>query len=202
MAKDAVSFEEEFVTFYHELGAAISIWANVEHAVLQVALSVIADDFHIALSKGYFSIENFRSKIEFIDKIMSDVLDQSDTLPKWEALADRTRAASALRNKLAHRMVITSQESKAGRRLVLSPWIYETPKFKTAKPAPPPGSLGLRDVVKARFEFYSLSLALMNFSSLLRNNPAQYPASDEQPMHLPTTLQRVRQIHAILAGQL
>lgn len=186
---------EEIVLFMRHLGAALAAWSNVENSVRNCLIACFVESERNALSLGYFSIENFRSKLDFANSVIGKKLGNSPLAREWAALFSRTRSASTNRNALAHRSTRHYPNCKPGRRLVLSPWIFPKPKHKTSKPMPPAGSLGLLDVVKYALEFHALTASLMNFCHRVLGVPEQYSKSDEQPMRPPTIQTLVLQIH-------
>jgi hypothetical protein len=186
MAQDEFTQDDEFKLFFMELGLTIVHWAGVEDGLRVCALSGFKKKDHPALSLGFLSIENFRPKLEFADKVIQRKHGTNPLGAPWPTIADKLRQGSYLRNKIAHRAVLNFPHGKPGRRLVLQPWIYQKPKFKTRKPMPPPGSLGLMDIIKARLEFYALVATLNNFAARLSGKPELFPKSSEQAEDPPT----------------
>lgn len=201
-----LTFDEELSALRHELGRAIAQWAQVENSVRYICVACFeagADNMtHRAMQLGFFSIENFRSKLDFADAVVCKVY-EGPKAKSWELLLDRTRRASAARNKLVHRSVkFFPLLNKPGRRALLVPWIYKSPAITPRNPRPPDGSLGLLDVIKFRFEFFALHIALENLRERLLGRAALLPESLEQPDHPPkiqtlTPLIRAGHLHLL-----
>src|SRR5947208_2598049 len=105
---------EEQVLFYYEIGMAISQWAHVEMALRDVVINCASGSGRRALSIGFYSIENFRSKLQFCDNLLAESFDTSPELTSWHGLRDRLTKASTKRNRLAHRSTITYLTGKPG----------------------------------------------------------------------------------------
>jgi hypothetical protein len=191
-----VNLLEEQVCFYGELGLCITNWAHVEERLRKIVLASLVIDDHNVISVGFFSIENFRSKLEFVDKVVERRFAGQTVLHDWPKLVDRARRASFLRNKLAHRRVRRIEKSKAGRRYALEAWINKKSDLAASKDKPLPGALCLRDIVSIRFEFVSLCHTLDNFCARLAGHPEPRPKSDEQPQRPPT----IRQLKHLILG--
>ena len=190
--------EEQFCLF-QEMGLATTQWAHVEGELCRVVLCCFKEADREAVSLGFFSIENFRSKCGFSDKIICNYLSDDALLSRWKKLLERIRDASALRNALAHRSLNVHLHGKAGRRCLLVPWTYEKPTRKTRTPMPPPGSFGVRDVAGFRLQFFAISISLKNFSFALRGQPEPFPEPSEQAMASPTIHGLTRQIREVLS---
>jgi len=59
---------EEQLSFYLEIGWTITQWAHLEHALYLVTSRVFPRGSAGALASGFYSIENFRSKLAFADR--------------------------------------------------------------------------------------------------------------------------------------
>ena len=178
--------------FYVEVGFSITQWAHVEDSLRHAMLACFPPNQHNALSLGFFSIENFRSKLEFVDKVVGRVLTGSEHSAPWKKLVDRARSASVNRNKLAHMKVTIYPDAGPGRRYALEPWIVKKEDIQRTRGLKPlPGALCLRDIVRTRHEFFALTISLVNFSSRLRGEPEPHPKSSEQAS-IPPTLESIR----------
>lgn len=194
---------EEFSLFYRHLGAAFSAWGNVENSLRNCVIACFGEDDRNSLSLGFFSIENFRSKLAFADKVIHKKLTEKGPSNKalskdWIELVARARAAAELRNSLAHKATQTYMDGRIGKRIVLSPWIYRKPKKKTKRSSPPPGSLGVVEIVRYYLEFYALSASLMNFCHRVLGVKEQFPKDHEQAKNPPPIEKLRRLMHAEL----
>lgn len=178
---------EEQLAFYYEVGRSITQWAHVEFALA----SMIAggpDQVHgHMLVAGLFSIENFRSKLQYVDTMMSARALGPQDAETWRALRERCGTRSAMRNTLAHSWVLTDPDGKPGRRCKLMPM------SSTGKERQP---ICLRDVAKLRSEFFALTTAIDNFSCRVRGLAEPFPEHLEQPQRPPTLAAIRREIHA------
>ena len=68
----------ESITFHFCIGEAIAQWAYIERALFMLAN--LAFDSNKALAPAFHSVENFRSKLAFVDRALQ-------TLPQYEAFA-------------------------------------------------------------------------------------------------------------------
>lgn len=196
-----VHINEEQVAFYVELGTAITQWAHIERQLCEVATLCMSDRkglYHPDLYAAFFSIENFRSKTQYADTIVTRYLTAGSALhQQWMVLLDRMRTLSAERNKLAHRPLVVYPHFPEGRRFALEEReTVPAPKPKIAQKYPP-GALFIRDVVQCRLRFFALSAALSNFVDRLFDRPEQRSKDAEQPRSPPTTAQIVRQTREV-----
>ena len=189
MTRAAVmTMEEEEIAFYFCMGKAVSEWGIVENVLRSLLLDCFeskgGDDItHNVLSVGFFSIETFKAKMDFIEGIVLRRFPDNEN--EWADLVTRARKASGHRNKLAHWAVQIYEQNNPGRRYLLTPWVFQKSKKKSKKPQPPAGYQALRDVQKMRLEFVSLSMALRNFGARLHGLKEPFAKSLEQPENPP-----------------
>lgn len=197
---------EEHYIFYYELGLAITQWAQVEMALRDLLVNCVSAADRRTISIGFYSIENFRSKLQFCDNLITERLETSPQLADWKKLRERLSKASSKRNKLAHRGIIVFPAASAGRRYALVEWLTEQLTAKSIKPTrtpttqPPQDALCLRDVVQFRFDFFSLLVNLANFAAKLAGRAPAFSAAFEAVR--PPTLSEMRgQIRHVLTEQ-
>lgn len=193
---------EEQIAFYHELGIAIATWASVEEALFNLVSKCVFPADRGMLSVGFFSIENFRSKLQFVESLLTMKFAGIKAVNNWPALKERLGKASAKRNKLAHRRVRIYPVSKPGRMYALVPWPTNTRyrgKRVLGREIPPPDAICLRDIVSMRLEFTALEVSLWNLSFLLEGKKEPFPKSDEQSGNPPTIRNLVHSLHAMLS---
>lgn len=123
-------FAQEEAIFYHELGKAIAQWSSVEFSLCRATAVCFMDrDIAKTVSKfsdfylGFFSIENFRSKLQFSDVIIRRGLHSTEDIAEWNNLHGRLESLSKVRNHLAHWVVDqpTSPPESGNRMIGLSP---------------------------------------------------------------------------------
>ena len=183
MAK-AMTLGEEEVAMYYYLGHAIQSWALVEVTLREIVLACVDDDLtRKAVAVGFVSIDGFKAKMDFAEGVVGRKFVSRKN--EWAALVKTARALSIKRNRLAHRGLALFPESAPGRRYVLSPWKHEKPKANQ-RPAPPQGSMALRDVVKCDIEFVHCAMTLRNFAARLEGKPEPHSAGHEPPIDPPT----------------
>ena len=91
-----IQLRQEEVAFYHELGRALTAWADVEYELCVVALNCFDGGKPISklgpvtdFKAAFFSIENFRSKLQFSNVLVSRHLQGSVLLTEWAGLLRR-----------------------------------------------------------------------------------------------------------------
>jgi hypothetical protein len=190
---------EEQLAFYHGIGVAVTQWAHVENALYQVLYTCFDNRNHGELSTAFFSVENFRSKHQMADNVVSRKFRDSPNLSDWRALHDRIRSASAVRNALAHYWVLVYPDEKPGRQYGLLPRMGNSRKAPPKRSQKvPAGSLFVREIAQFGRRFSSLSKALTNFAARLGGHQEPFPKSLEQEARPMTLAQLKRQIHAML----
>ena len=187
---------EEETAFYHQIGRALSQWAYAENQLVRVVSLCVSHSDRDPLAVSFLSIENFRSKLQFCDSLITVKFAASRHLTYWATVAGLLRSASAKRNKLAHNLSVLYIDGDIGRRFALIPWLGEDnmpastqPRApaKGGKARPPPGSLCLRDLYAITEEFHVLTTALANVYELLSGRPAPFP-TDFAPTSSPPTI--------------
>jgi hypothetical protein len=201
MAPPVLTAYEESIAFYYELGLAITAWANVERSLLWIVIACFTKHNHTQASLQFLSIENFRSKLLAADRVFSTKYDGTKHVDNWGALFAKLEKLSSLRNHLVHYHTMGYPNGKPGQRYALIPTLSKTPKFKSKTPQPPPGSLFLRDIVHARYQFNALAFGLEFLVYRVKKYKTQLPASLAQAAGAPTMAQLVRQIRPILSTQ-
>jgi hypothetical protein len=187
---------EESVCFHFEHSVAITQWAHVERELFNAVARCFDKEEYPQLALGFVSIENFRSKLSFSDRVIQRTFVGTKHIDDWLRIHDRLAACATNRNHLAHYRLHTYLNGESGRRVALIPWIVAKKDLKILKP--PPGSICIRDLVKFRFEFCALFITLSNFGARLAGEKEQFPKSSEQPMRPMTIRQLTSHIHELL----
>lgn len=187
-----LSLDEEFVLFNYELGIATSQWAQVENSLLQVFHTCLRSDWNTSVTT-FYAVENFRSKLAMVDRLILQRFHTSSVLGKWETIKMKLEASSVERNKLAHYQANIYFDNPEGRRHALvarwrRPAASKAPPKKTKMPV---GSLCLRDINAIRLRFFSLSTRLESFALEASGTPWDIPESSMQPQN-PLTLRELR----------
>ncbi len=188
---------EESILFYYEIGHTITQWAHVETGILSLNLTAFHNDDRSLSVLNYYSIENFRSKLQAVDAVLKHKYQGTDHLRDWTSMHARATSLAQGRNRLAHRGVMVYPHGRAGKRYALVPWTYARPKFRTRGPSPPPpGSLFIRDIAALRLQFFALCVGLENLHHRILGLPEQIQKSLEQPANPPSLRQLARLLHA------
>ena len=78
---------EEHLAFYHEIGLTIAQWAHIENSLFLIAAACVNKRNTKGIASGFFSIENFRSKLAFVDALVKTKTSISPRrLAEWQAL--------------------------------------------------------------------------------------------------------------------
>src|SRR6476620_7225309 len=131
---------EEQYAFFHELGAAIAQWALVESALQNVLVRCSKGNGGDAASMaiGFRTIENFRSKLAYVDAIVTArCFFEEAMLDRWAKLSAQISAAASKRNELVHRQAVLDPRGGVGKRIVLveGGW-YLKPRIDTGQETP------------------------------------------------------------------
>lgn len=189
---------EEHIAFYMAIGQAVTQWAHIEYGLYHVANRIFGGDENGSLAFGFLSIENFRSKLAFVDRAFGTAAFFDEFEADWTKLREMVRGLSSRRNEIAHGRVIIYPTSKVGRRYAIVPTFAPEPKRKQKVPTPPPGSLCLRDIDLAakRFSTAAHQLSGLYYRIGGQKNPLEEHAQREPQAQ--TLAQLKRQIHAML----
>ena len=187
-----MNLDEERLAFYFHLGRATEQWSYVElHLALIVAWCFHSNKSNQAIA-GYQSIENFRSRLGYVDAVLHRGNLPDREKENWAILLDRCQQLAKKRNVLAHGWVFTDGDAKrAGRRVTLTSKFLSVASLKK-----PYAKIGLRDVVGYGQEFSALSMALMNFHRRLSGKQERFPESEIPPLRPPTIAEIRREIYA------
>ena len=202
--KEEMTFLEEELAFYEAMGRAIAAWSRVEMALAGIAASSVRKPDRDAIGVGFFSIDVFRSKLQFTGNIISHKFEtrRPKLFGDWTAVAKRLSGLSTKRNQIAHRPVAAYPSSKLGRRLALVPWLVPTNEKSYERDAPVSGDLCLRDLIQIETEFFAVRITLENFRYRMHGRKGPNPKSLEQPTHpLPSIRKIADHLHARLGYQ-
>jgi len=178
---------QEHLLFYHELGKALSQWAYVELDLRHLVTACAPIDSRQLVAVGYFSIENFRSKLSYCDSIITEAMHRSPAFPKWAPLSERVKSASMRRNRLAHWTVMFYPKAKVGRRYALVDWsksAFSAPSKQDLDrntSGPSSSSICLHQIIESRHEFESLTPALSNLRAAFLGDLEPWSVSDCVP---------------------
>ena len=186
---------EERLAFYYEIGLAITQWAHVEFALAQIVSACFGKNDESLPATGFLSIDNFRSKLQYIDSIIAAHVRSKTKRADWITLMERAGALVKKRNRLAHSWVLNSFEEKAGQRVMLLPSRPRSSRRTKGARQKFPGAVCVRDVAQYRLEFSALMISLENFAFRLAGQKVHFPKSLEQPSRPPTIAQIRREIY-------
>lgn len=189
---------EESIAFYYYIGLAITSWAHVELALYWILSACFTKNNRGHLALGFFSIENFRSRLQFADQLFKAKYGKSRHAKKWGKLHADLLRLSKLRNHLAHYTVMGYPLNTPSRRYALQPRLPRPSKFKQKIPKPPPDALCIKEIMHAQRQFSALAFAVEFLFYDLIQHRTPYPASFAQAGNPMTTVQLTRQIRAIL----
>ena len=179
--------EQEQVLFYHELGKALSQWAYVELDLRHLVTACVPMDARQLVAVGYFSIENFRSKLAYCDSIIVESMHRSTAFKRWAAVSERVKSASIRRNRLAHWTVMFYPRAKTGRRYALVDWprnAFSAPSKQDPDrnaSGPSSSSICLHQILEARYDFESLTPTLSNLRTAFLGEREPWSDSDCTP---------------------
>lgn len=182
---EVIDFNEERISFYYQLGVAITQWAHIENSISWIVTNCLGTKASKASGPAFFAIENFRSKLMYADTIVTTYISDKKHLTEWAVLLNRAQTLARARNKLAHSTVMNYPSAKPGRRVALH---LLRPKSS--------GMLCVRDIKRRQLEFSALSIALENFQSILSGQKEKFPKYLEQPQNPPTLAKLRRDIYA------
>ena len=143
----------------------------------------------VQTDRGFSSIESFRSKLQFADRVFKSRHWPQKHMKKWDELYAQMEKQARLRNKLAHCSHMGYPTAKPGRREAILPRFIAPTKHRQRVPSPPPEALCIRDIVHARHKFTALAFSLQFLSYGLKRRKSLYPASLAQVKDAPTMTQ-------------
>jgi hypothetical protein len=171
--------DEETLLFYYIIGRAITSGAMIEDQLINIVFeSLEGRGNRNQIRASYQTIENFKSKLAFIDALL-----KSKPLPKleisnWDRLRDRISKNSLKRNKLAHYMVSgDGRTEQAGSRIRLMPMrsrLNEDGEDIS-------DILYIKDVANMHSDFFSLTFTIENFRCRLKGEREMFNKSAETP---------------------
>lgn len=190
---------EEHHAFYYFLGEAVSHWAHVEHGLSLIAWRCFGSPNVTPLMTSFYAIENFRSKLGFVDSAfkLSQFQKQYDT--DWVKLRESVRSLGDERNRLAHRSLVIYPHAKEGRRYALIPPPTKFIGQRLTHKCAPSGSLYVTEIELAarRFSMVWMRLQGLYFRLGGEEDPLAIPAQQEPQ---PRTLDDLRlQIESVSA---
>lgn len=189
-----MTLEEERVVFYHTLGHAMGQWAFVEMGLTRVAVGATKPETH-ALSVAFVSIENFRSKLAFVDNAMKEPQNLARYDEDWRPLHDELKALSVKRNQLVHWQVVEYDRANQGRRVTLERRLLPPEGLGRQ---PPQENLAVRDVDLVSRQFSRIAARLHVLENRMADREALFARHAQRDLrHRPLT-EIARQIRAAL----
>ena len=206
MSRRAISINEEFLIFYQELGTAITNWSVVEAALSRVVASALPKVRNRTVAAGFFAIENFRSKLKFVDEIVHEQLSVA-LVHMWDPMHNRAESLAIQRNKIVHRVPlrILAQTSPGKRVVLIPPNFNRSPASafvsKKGRQILPRDTVTIHHIMLLRRQFAQLSEALSQFAIHLEGGPKPTQGLLEQSIALPTMRDLVAHIYSTLQVQ-
>jgi hypothetical protein len=150
--------------FFKEIGEAISRWALIEHELYAIATIVLKPQNRFVLWDAFTAIENFRSKLSFVDRAIHKSIRNATLKAEWEALQRRVATSSTQRNHLVHRICISyPQSQKPGRTISLEPNFRKKEPIRK-RPEPPSDAFCVQDIHRISHGFLELFHSLVEFA--------------------------------------
>lgn len=153
------------------------------------------------LAEAFFSIENFRSKLKFVEKAFYGAIQNPELRKEWDAVATSVQAASIKRNTFAHPLYREFRASRAGRRCVIIPSGLKPSTRKTKANTPPPGAIGLRELELTAQGFASTDWLIQRLTPLVveERTGLKSPVSQLRPI-APQPRPLIRIVRQMLQG--
>ena len=191
--------EEEYV-FYHEIGFALQKWSILESMLLKMcACCGTTRGESACIAVGFTSIENFRSKLAYVDTYMQHWLGRNQALRnRWGDLHKRIYSASARRNEIAHRQPTKFKDEPSGKRIgLLEPGWYIKP-ITTSDPHEHRNPITIREIALRSIVFENLSIEIDGLCYVVRGLSEPDTKSLLRAERPPTIRQienRMREVH-------
>lgn len=192
-----ISYGDEHVAFHRAIGSAVAQWAHVENGLFNVGLSAFGHDSKV-FGPSFIVIENWRSKLAFVDQAIEFSNIFKPIYSDWVALRDRIGKLAVRRNKIVHGRTIGYPDAKVGNRYAIVPITYRTPKIKTKKAGPPQGSLCVSEIDLAARQFSRASTDLFDLKSRAEGYEGQFGERDLPELQALSVAEIVRQMHSML----
>lgn len=194
-----MTLNQEEMAFYAQLGITFSQWARVEQRLFLVVARCVSNPDRPMLYAGLFSIQSFRSTLNFCDKLIRTKFSNNKShLDDWSTIRERLSTSSGHRNEIAHGLVIMYILGKPGRRIDMTTLGDDGKKPQPRKGGAPSYAICLRDLSQTYYEFLALERTLDNFSERLVGRGEPFPKSAEQPNDRLTLAQIKRRFLASL----
>jgi ribosomal protein L37E len=114
MVHPALYPTEEHHAFYYFLGVAVSQWAHVKHGLSLVAWRCSGSPDETPLMTSFYAIENFRSKLGFVDSAFKLAPFAKKFAAEWTEIRESARALADQRNRMTHRQLMIYPHAKEG----------------------------------------------------------------------------------------
>lgn len=168
-ASQALSFVEEIDIFDILHANAVQQWSLVEASLFGVVSACLV--YTPGFEDAFHSIENFRSKLAFADKIVKGSPAPQSISEQWIEISATIQRLSKKRNLLAHgRYIKFNAKNREGRRAAIFPT-----SVRPSGDQPPPGSICLRDLDLINQEFKYGNWLLITLSSQIAALRARKP---------------------------
>ena len=181
----AITIGEEGAAFFYMIGQAITQWSFVEDELFRLAAHNFTGKERRAIEAAYASIESFRSKLSFVNKIFRQSEDFDIFANDWERVEQYVVGQSKVRNTLAHSRVIVFPHAPEGRRYAIVTGQSAPGKKKPSRGSPPAGSLCVREIELFGRQFARASIMIASITLRRRCEVDHYrPMLDQQLTHL------------------
>lgn len=90
-----MNINEERLAFHYSVGVMITQWASVEFSLAGIVGQLYDDSHRGAAIVGFQSIENFRSRLQFVDASLKSQGPEFAFLSDWAKLTDRCQKAAS-----------------------------------------------------------------------------------------------------------
>lgn len=181
----AITIGEEGTAFFYMIGQAITQWSFVEDELFRMAAHDFTGKERKAFEAGYASIESFRAKLSFVDKIFRQSDDFNLFASEWERVEQYVIGQSKVRNTLAHSRVVVFLHAPEGRRYAIVTGQSASGKKKPGRGSPPAGSLCVREIDLFSRQFTRASMMIASINLRRRGEVDHYRAMlDQQLSHL------------------
>ena len=186
-----MNIDEERIAFHYNIGQSITQWSFVEFQLSLLVGSCFGESRFMTAMKAFYSIENFKSKLQYTEAALRESRLQDFGEPHWKSLRRKLEKASFKRNKLAHGRELEDRSQRPGRRLMLLPRFLPEKKGGSDYS----GAVYVRDIAGFRKTFYNSGMSILflngglSVGKISENNPHLI---DETPPALKELGQEIR----------
>lgn len=178
---NSLSLDDEHTRLAAAIGHALAQWAGIEYRLCLIFCRALASHSLTCSSAAFYSVVNFRTKLEMTSAAVHARHEAKHILPDWKSLFSKLSTANQQRVPLAHPTIMQYPQARPGDRCFVESAIMDSRTWPETDGKP--FRLSVANVKDREQSFHALMLECEGFSQKIQQISMPQPRSIQMRHH-------------------